>query len=270
MRKIGCAVFLAWVVIACSPPPEGTQYWQQVHREYESRDYIDTLNYLDDLLRSENTFNQRAAAMKITILGAMARAALDLEEACAKGIYRVAEWDSKPFKTCIEQFRFQARGRTLALIDTLNDFERVAATSDSVSLDFPLPEGASSPSSIVGRIRVGAMPTEKVFEPAVLRTTEHQIILQVRDFVGAEEVSETVELFASPPVTVSKGMFFVGVAKTLLASAAVFEKGRLDDSAKRSAVLKRARECLKSAGESGDAAAQSEAKALARKIGRTK
>ena len=75
-----------------------------------------------------------------------------------------------------------------------------------------------------------------------------------------------MELFAAPPVTVSKPRFLTGVAETLLVTAALFEQGRLNDVAKRTATLERARGCLQPAIEEGDAGLQREAKALAAKI----
>ena len=74
------------------------------------------------------------------------------------------------------------------------------------------------------------------------------------------------EMFASPPVTIPKETFLVGVAKTLLVAAAVFGEDQLADPAKRSATLKRARECLQPAFDGGDTTLQSEAKALAQEI----
>ena len=86
------------------------------------------------------------------------------------------------------------------------------------------------------------------------------------DLVATDEVAAVKDMFESRPVTVPKETFLVGVAKTLLAAAAVFGKGRLDDQVKKSATLKRARECLQPALDGSDTALQSEAKALARKI----
>ena len=257
---------LAVAVTACTPAPEGTPYWRQVHREYESRDYIDTLNYLDDLLRTDNVFTARAAAMKLAILGGMARAALEIEQACADGIYKVAEWDSGPYKSCVDQFRWKARTRTLGLIDALTEFEKVTATADTVELDFPLPEASAAPSSIVGRTRAGALPVAKVFEPAVARIVDRHIVLQVGDLVATEDFAAVKGMFESLPVTVPKETFLLGVGKTLLAAAGVFGKRRLDDSVKRSATLKRARECLNPALAGDDAALQADAKAVARQI----
>ena len=183
--------------MACTPAPEGANYWKQVQREWESRDYLDTLNYLNDVLRSENTFNERAAALKVTILGGMARAALEIEDACATGIHLVAQWETKPYKNCIDQFRFQARSRTLGLMDALGDFDKATAVAETVSLDFSLPKASAAPSSMVGRTRVGAMPVEKVFEPAVERVVDRQLVLQVQDLVGAAELSAAVGMFES-------------------------------------------------------------------------
>ena len=251
---------------ACAPVPEGYEFWKQVNREYESGDYINTLNYLDDLLRTENDYTARAAALKVAILGGMTRSALEIEEACTDGIYRVAAWDSGPYENCIEQFRWRARTRALGLIDALSELENSAVAAGTVSLDFPLPQASSGPSPMIGRTRAGAMPVEKVFEPSVVRVVDRQILLQVRDFVGADDVEAVKRMFASPPVTVPKATFLVGVAKTLLVAAAVFEEGRLNDTPKRSATLERARECLQPALDGDDTALQSEAKALAREI----
>ena len=270
-RRAGFSLFLLVSVLsasitACVPAPEGSNYWKQVQREWESRDYLDTLNYLDDVLRSENTFNARAAALKVTILGGMARAALEIEDACAAGIHLVAQWETKPYKHCIDQFRFQARSRTLGLMDTLGKFDKVTAAADTVSLDFSLPRATATPASMVGRTRVGTMPVEKVFEPAVDRVIDRQLVLQAQDLVGAAEFKAAVGMFESPPVTVSKATFLVGVATTLLTAATIFERDRLNDEPKRTAVLNRARECLKPALEGADAEAQASAKALAKQI----
>ena len=258
-----CSVLAA--LTACISVPEGYEDWKQVNREYESGDYITTLNYLDDLLRTENGYTARAAALKVVILGGMTRSALEIEEACAKGISWVKAVDSGPYKKCVDRFRWRARTSALSLIDALTEFENSAA-SGTVSLDFPLPEASAEPSPMIGQTGAGAMPVEKIFEPSVARILDRQILLQVRDAVANGEAAAVKDMFASPPVTVPKEAFLVGVAKTLLAAAAVFGEDRLDDSPKRSATLKRARECLQPAFDGPDATLQSEAKALAQQI----
>ena len=251
---------------ACTPVPEGYEYWKQVNREYESGDYIDTLNYLNDLLRTENDYTARAAAWKVVILGGIARSSLEIEEACDKGTSRVAAWDSGPYKNCVEQFRWRARTRTLDLIDALSEFEAKSGSGGDVLLDFPLPKASFGRHTMIGRTRAGAMPVEKAFEPAAARLVDRHIYLQVRDFVGTDDDAAVKSMFETPPVTVAKEAVLVGVAKTLLVAAAVFGKDRLDDTPKRSATLKRARECLQPVLDGSDSALQSEAKALARKI----
>ena len=134
---------------------------------------------MNDVLRNENTFNQRASVLKVTILGGMARAALEIEEACATGIYLVAQWETKPYKNCIDQFRFQARSRILGLMDALIEFDKTTAGTDTLSLDFSLPDASAGASSMVGRTRVGAMPVEKAFEAAIPRVVDRQLVLQV-------------------------------------------------------------------------------------------
>ena len=253
-------------VSACISVPEGYEDWKEVNREYESRDYINTLNYLDDLLRTENDYTARAAALKVVILGGMTRSALEIEEACAEGIFMVKQADGGPYKACIEAFRWRARTNTLGLIEALSELEKSTAAGGTVSLDFPLPEASAEPSPMIGRTRAGAMPAEKVFEPSVARIVDRQILLQVCDVVAKGEVPAVKDMFASPPVTIPKETFLVGVAKTLLVAAAVFGEDRLDDTPKRSATLKRARECLQPAFDGGDPTLQSEAKALAREI----
>ena len=260
------ALVLSVAITACTPAPEGANYWQQVQREWESCDYPDTLNYLNDVLRNENTFNARASALKVTIFGGMARAALEIEEACATGIYLVAQWETKPYKNCIDQFRFQARSRTLGLMDALVEFDKATAGADTLSLDFSLPRASAGASSMVGRTGVGAMPVEKAFEAAIPRVVDRQLVLQVQDSVGAGEFKATLGMFESPPVTVSKAQFLVGVAKTLLVAATVFDKDRLDDEPKRTVVLKRARADLKPALDGDDARAKPAAKVVAKQI----
>ncbi len=260
----GCLILC--VLAACTPAPEGSQFWKQVNREYESRDYKDTLNYLNDVLQSENDYNARASALKIVILGGMTRSALAIEAACDKGTARVPAWNEAPFKNCIEQFRWQARTRALDLIDALNELEKVTADNATIPLDFPLPEGSSRRSSMLGRAEAGALPPEKAFDSAVALVVDHHIFLQVSDFVTADDAAAVTTMFEARPVEVPKEAFLVGIAKTLLAAAAVFDKGRLDDSAKKSATLERAKQCLQPALDGDDEALQTQAKELARQI----
>ena len=271
LRRAYLSLFLLISVLgvsitACTPAPEGANYWIQVQREWESRDYPDTLNYLNDVLRNDNTFNTRASVLKVTILGGMARAALEIEDACATGIYLVAQWDTKPYKNCIDQFRFQARSRILGLMDALGEFDKTTAGTDTLSLDFSLPDASAGASSMVGRTGVGAMPVEKAFEAAIPRVVDRQLVLQVQDSVGAEEFKATLGMFQSPPVTVSKAQFLLGISKTLLVAAIVFDKDRLDDEPKRTAVLTRARADLSPALDGDDARAKSAAKVVAKQI----
>ena len=260
------ALVAAAATSACRPAPPGTHYWVQVQREFVSQDYGDTLNYLDDVLRTGNTFNIRAAALKVVLLGGLGRAAFDIGEACAAGIYRVAKWDAKPYQTCIYSYRSQTRARTLALIEALAEFNRVAADAERVELDFPLPKSSSGAPSALGRTRVGAMPVAKAFEPSVVLITDRRITLQVLDILGAEDVTAVAAKFELRPVSVSKASFLRGVAKTLFITAAVFDRDRLDDSVKREAVLKAAQQSLAAALESGDSGLRSEAEALAHEI----
>ena len=260
----GCLILC--VLVACTPAPEGSQFWGQVNREYESRDYRDTLNYLNDVLQSENDYNARASALKVVILGGMTRSGLAIEAACDKGTARVPAWNQAPFKNCIEQFRWQARTRALDLIDALNEFEKVTSDSAAVPLDFPLPEGSSRRSSMLGRAEAGALPPEKAFDSAVALVVDHHIFLQVSDFVTADDAAAVTTMFEARPVEVPKEAFLVGIAKTLLSAAAVFDKDRLDDSAKKSATLERAKQSLQPALEGSDKALQTQAKELARQI----
>lgn len=251
---------------ACISVPEGYESWKQVNREFESRDYINTLNYLDDLLQTENDYTARAAALKVVILGGTTRAALEIEDACARGIYRVARAGAAPYQACVERFRWRARTDTLGLMDALNEFEKSAEPAGTVSLDFPLPEASVEPSPMIGRTLAGSIPVEKVFEPSVARIVDRQILLQVCDLVAKGDVAAAKGRFESPPVIIPKEAFLVGVARTLLAAAAVFGEERLADPVKRSAALKRARDCLQPALDGTDTTLQSEAKTLAQEI----
>lgn len=107
---------------------------------------------------------------------------------------------------------------------------------------------------------------EKAFDSAVALVVDHHIFLQVSDFVTADDAAALTTMFEVPPVEVPKEAFLIGVAKTLISAAAVFDKDRLDDSAKKSATLERAKECLQPALDGSDKTLQAEAKQLAREI----
>jgi hypothetical protein len=151
-------------------------------------------------------------------------------------------------------------------MDALTNVENSAAADGTVSLDFSLPEASAAPSPMIGQTAGGAMPPEKIFEPSTARILDRQILLQVCDVVANDDAAAVKDMFESPPVTIPKEAFLVGVAKTLLVAASVFGEDRLADPTKRSATLKRAQECLQPALEGTDATLQAQAKALAKEI----
>ena len=75
----------------------------------------------------------------------MTRSALEIEDACTKGISFVKTMDSGPYKKCVDGFRWRARTSALGLVDALTGFENSAAASGTVSLDFALPRHPPSP-----------------------------------------------------------------------------------------------------------------------------
>jgi len=251
--RFSFAVFIILAVAlsigGCARNPEGTPFWLNVHLELEEGDHISALNYLGDLLRQDTVYTERAIALKITIIGALLRTGLDFEDACTEGINKVPDWAKQTYNRCIDRFRWQARTRALSLIEALTEFEAATANSETVVLDFRLRPASSAPSSIIGRIRAGITPDEKLLEPAVIRTVDREFVVQAGAQTGSQDFESTVALFETGSVVkVSKGQFLLGVAKTLLEGARVFEADRLDDEPKRLAILKRAKECAKAAG----------------------
>ena len=251
--RLFCAVFIIVAVAlsigGCTRNPEGTPFWLNVHREFEQGDHISALDYLGDLLRQDTVYTERAIALKVTIIGALLRTGLDFEDACTEGINKVPDWEKQPYRGCIDRFRWQARTRTLSLLEALTVFEAATADSDTIALDFQLRTASSAPSSIIGRIRAGITPDEKLLEPAVIRTVDRGIVIQAAAQTGSQDFESTVALFEAGSVKVSKGQFLLGVANTLIEGARVFEADRLDDEPKRLAILKRAKECAKTAVE---------------------
>lgn len=240
---------VALAIGGCTRNPEGTPFWLNVHRELEEGDHISALNYLGDLLRQDTVYTERAIALKVTIIGALLRTGLDFEDACTEGINKVPDWEKQPYNGCIDRFRWQARTRALSLLDALTEFEAATANSDTVALDFQLRTASADPSSIIGRIRAGITPDEKLLEPAVIRTIDREFVVQAGAQTGSKDFESTVALFDAGLVKVSKGQFLLGVANTLIQGARVFEADRLDDEPKRLAILKRAKDCAKLAVE---------------------
>ena len=259
------ALLLIIALAACTPAPPGTEFWVQAHRQFEMGDYTDTVAYLEDLLSLDTGYAERASAWKVTILGAMTRAAMEWEESCAEGIHFVPQWESKNYTICIGQYRRQTKTRVLALLDAVTELEQTAESSETIALGFPLPKATVAASPILRRIKVGNMPGEDVLEAAAARTLDRHFILQTMDAVGLEEPADAKSRFESLPVTVDKARFLLGVAHTLQQAADAFEPGRLDDPARRKMVLKRTRECLQPALKGEDKATKAAARALARK-----
>ena len=53
----------------------------------------------------------------------MTRSALEIEDACTKGISFVKTVDSGPYKKCVDGFRWRARTSALGLVDASTGFQ---------------------------------------------------------------------------------------------------------------------------------------------------
>jgi hypothetical protein len=105
---------------------------------------------------------------------------------------------------------------------------------DTVRLDFPFPEGSSSPSSLVAFVRQGTKIGDGKADTALSYTLKRGAILAVSDLVGyTGDEHAARELFNRRPVHVPKAAFLAFVGRVLYEQAELFAESRINDDEKR-------------------------------------
>jgi len=242
-RAANLLVLAAITLSSCSSGPQRSAVDRWSPRWHEAEQLLaegridETLQQIQALLDAEEPHKTKAAAWKMLVLAGKARGYFELAEAYLAGAEENPAQFSD-FRRAVSKYRSHSRAASLALAQMATDAERHFGRVDTIPLNFPLPPGSTSPSPIIGSIRVGRLAPESQLQAAEQYTLRRAVVLTVCEAGRATSEAEGLEeVLETQPAAITKPRLLAVVGKVLYQQADLFAKDHLDDSEKHGLLL---------------------------------
>ena len=264
-------VSAAWLS-SCSSQPSAPKfgspewYWSGARDQFAAGDFAKAQEHLEKLLATSSPLKERAAVWHLVLLAGMAEGYRDLAEAYSDG-EKASKDQGREFHRIVIDMQRSLRQYTIGLAEDAGRFNKEMGSAPQVAMDFTFPNGTATEVATLERVRKGIFPAEADRLSAQRQALARQMVLSTTAMAGAgKDSAKATEMFKTQPVQVPRATFFMVLAQNLLDGSAIFDRKKLNDPDKKKILLQLAADCLKSAGEGGDAATQKQAKDVRAKI----
>jgi hypothetical protein len=237
MRVQACAWSLATLITlaACSTEsqrsaadPWGPR-WQETERLFTAGDIDGTLQQIEVLLDAGGSHGMRAAGWKMLILAGKARGYFELSEAYEAGA-RKNPWGTPVFRRASSTHRSHARLASLALAQMAAEADRYFDHVDTIPLDFPMPDGSTSPSPVVESVKAGLLKHPSQLTAAEGYSVRRAIALTMCEAArGTSGGADCGDDLAARPPAIPKPRLLAVVGRVLYEQADLFAENRLND-----------------------------------------
>ncbi len=262
-------------VVACgscssgpAPAKMGTPqwYWGAARDTFRQGDLAKTQEHLEKLMTTDNPFKRRAATWHLVILAGLAEGHKDLAEAYDAGA-GLTKTQAGDFRRVAADLRRLARLYSLGLAQEAGRFQKEAAETERVTLDFAFPRGSATEAITLDRLRKGIFPSEGERVTALQRTIERGVLLETAAVAGAgQDTAKAAELFKTQPVEAPRTVFLYGVASSLYDLTGIFDRKKLNEPDKKKILLDMAASCLQPVAAGSDESLKKKAKELQERL----
>ena len=241
-------------------------YWAAAREQFAAGDFAKTQEHLEKLLATSSPFKERAAVFHLVLLAGMAEGYRDLAEAYSDG-EKASKDQGREFHRIVADMQRSSRQYTIGLAEDAGRFSKEMGSAPQFAMDFTFPNGTVTEVATLERVRKGIFPAEADRLSAQRQALAREMVLTTAAMAGAgKDPAKATEMFKTQPVQVPRATFLMALAQNLLEESAIFDRKKLNDPDKKKIMLQLAADCLKAAGEGGDAATQKQAKDVRAKI----
>jgi hypothetical protein len=261
----------AFWLVSCktgpAPPKMGTPpwYWAAAREQYAIGDFVKTQEHLEKLMEGESQYKARAATWHLVVLAGMARGFRELADAYEEGA-PFAKAQTAEFRRTVNDLRRQSRTYTIGLAEEASRWQKDLASAEKVTMEFAFPIGSPAEPPLLMNVRKGILPPDPDRAKLHRESIARGVLLQTSAVAG-EEPPKAAELFKTQPVEVPRAVFLHGMADSLVAQSALFDRKRLQEPDKKKILLELAAAFAKAAAEApGDDALKKKIKDLQARI----
>ena len=229
---LGVAV-LCLLGMACaggdSGPPEGSPEWNMnaAIDNHAIPEYVKVVEQLKQAMNAEGELGQRATLWRAAITAGLARGYDELAGAFVEGM-EANEARVEEFQPIVNDYRRRTRVNAIEFSEGVGKIKEILDAQESVALDFPLPEGNGTPSTVLSTIKVGNRVDAEL--PATEDTTLAWGIFSVlSDFTGGTDAAGLIDSAAGGGIQADSAQTAFGVARILLDISIMFDREGLDD-----------------------------------------
>ena len=270
---ISVSLLMAALFWGCSGGPSGPAagtpewYWQAAAENFGNGDLAKTEEHLSNLVKSESEWQKRGAAWRLVVLSGLARGYMDLGDAYADGS-KENQAKAAQFRLPIQQYQRDGRRFAIALAESIGPFQKLIASDATVTLDFAFPGGSPNESAILTSVSGGTFPKEEPRAEAEDAAVMRGVLLQATllSSGSGEGVTKARAAFEAGAAEVPRQLFLAGLAKTLYATAELFDRLHLNQPDIGKILVQRSEECLELALDTEDEEIQKIAEAVKEEI----
>jgi hypothetical protein len=248
----GIVLLACSTLISCSGnsgPEQGTPafYWAAAKETFATKDYVKTVQHLENVTASDNEFSARARPWLLVMTSGIARGYTDLADSFDAG-GRANKSNPTEFRRRTNAYRGEANRMSLEFAEVFDKFQK--GKDDPVSLAYPFPTGSAGPIMQMTKVATGAMLMPAELEPAEKRAIERGVLLASCEAAGApEDPAKAQELLKSGTLQVPRATFVLTMATTLFNQSKLYGARQIDDPAKIKIFCNRALDALKTVPE---------------------
>ena len=233
----------------CAPagPAKGSPEWlfSAAREEFKSGGILKAQESLEKLEEMEgNPYQARAVAWDLLIKGGRLMGYEEIASAYQDGFPNARD-NKINFTREKEAQLTELRGSALHYLETAQHFDKIVK-GDTVTLEFPFPDGSGAPVVDLERIQKGQWPTDEarsaLYDKIMLRDMLRGLSIGI---TTADDVPGAQKAMASGTATVPMSHFLLAIADTTSRCATFYNEHYLSETDKRKMFLQRTIDMVK-------------------------
>ena len=235
--RIAAACLLA--LAACSGGESGPRqgspewYWDAAAGNIAVGDYAKADEQIEEAAETDGELAAKAVLWRAALLAGLATGYDELTDAYSEG-QDANQKQAAEFQSAINEYRRQTRQNAIDFAESMGAVQKAIGEQDTVTLEFPLPEGSAAESPILPTVRTGRVPRNDG-EAAESFTLESQtltraVLRAAASLSGAGEDIEKLRAgLGTGSASVARGDFETAIARYLLNTAMMFDREGLNE-----------------------------------------
>ena len=232
-----CALGLTFCAGPTGPQQGSPEwYWEAALDNFAVSDYAKTIEQLGEAMKAESEMGTKAMFWRAVLTAGMARGYDALANAVISGI-EANESLAEEYQNSLNDYRRRTRVNAIAFSESVGKIKSMIDSQESVSFDFPLPEGNGSVSPMLTSLETG-----NKIEGQIMAMEDQTLTRGIFSAFGelnasGNEFQELVDEAAAGGIEATPEEVAFGVARILLDVAIMFNRENINDPKVRTIVL---------------------------------